>query len=67
MLTLPCTICEALHNTKSRINVHTVGFGIVVYAREVTEPQMRLKRGDMRETCFALNVLHFASLLPPEA
>lgn len=65
MLTLPCTICEALHNTKSRINVHTVGFGIVMYACEVAEPRMRLKQGDMRETCFALNVSQLIYLLPP--
>ncbi len=31
MLTLPCTICEPLHNTEAEINVHTVGFGIVLY------------------------------------
>lgn len=62
MLTLPCTICEALHNTKSRINVHTVGFGRVVCAREVTEPRMRLKRGDLGETSSALNVAAF----PPQ-
>lgn len=38
MLTLPCTICEPLHNTEAEINVHTVGFGIGMYACEATEP-----------------------------
>lgn len=33
VLTLPCTICEPLHNREAEINVLTVGFGIVAYVR----------------------------------
>lgn len=43
MLTLPCTICEPLHNTYAEINVHTVGFRIDLHVWGQWTSAMSLK------------------------